>query len=185
NGFWAAKVHRHNPADTIVNDFPNDAGILYRVMSDSGFNSIVNRSCEDFPAPCDTTIGDRHTIFGSVCFAPSVDSVKFCQALVIHEAGYDSLKKRVEQARLDMRLALPGGCTYRPADVDGNGNWSLTDIVGLVNIVFKAAAKPTPLCRTDCNNSGGNPNLTDIVCLVNKVFKGAPNPPPSGECCKP
>ena len=75
-------------------------------------------------------------------------------------------------------------CTYRPGDVDGNGNWTLTDIVGLVNMVFKSATKPTPLCRTDCNASGGNPNLTDIVCLVNKVFKGAANPPIVGECCK-
>ena len=177
NGFWSAKVHRHNPADSVVMDFPNDAGILYRVMSDSGFNPI--------PKATDTMLADRHTIFGSVCFPSSAESISFCQALVIHEAGYDSLKGRVVQARLDMRLPLPGGCTYRPADVDGNGSWTLTDIVGLVNMVFKGTQKPTPLCRTDCNASGGNPNLTDIVCLVNKVFKGAANPPPSGECCKP
>jgi len=177
NGFWAAKVHRHNPNDSIVLGYPAEAGVLNRVMASSGFNPI--------PMGTDTLLADRHTIFASAKFSPSTDSVSFCQALVISELGYDSLKRNVEKARLDMKLPLPGGCTYRPADVDGNGNWTLTDIVGLVNMVFKGALKPTPLCRTDCNATGGNPNLTDIVCLVNKVFKGAANPPPSGVCCKP
>lgn len=74
-------------------------------------------------------------------------------------------------------------CTYKPGDVDGNRSWTLTDIVGLVNMVFKGAAKPTPLCRADANGSGGNPTLTDIVYLVNKVFKGGSNPVKSGVCC--
>lgn len=80
---------------------------------------------------------------------------------------------------------VPAGsvCTHRAGDVDGNGSWSLTDIVGLVNIVFKSATKPTPLCRADANGSGGNPTLTDIIYLVNKVFKSGPNPIKTGVCC--
>ncbi len=74
---------------------------------------------------------------------------------------------------------------YRPCDVDGNNSWTLTDIVGLVGMVYKGAPKPSPLCRADCNASGGSPTLSDIVYLVNKVFKGGPNPLPVGDCCKP
>jgi len=74
---------------------------------------------------------------------------------------------------------------YRPCDVDGNGNWTLIDVIGLVGMVFKGAAKPSPLCRADCNASGGSPTLTDIVYLVNKVFKGGPTPLLVGDCCKP
>ncbi len=74
-------------------------------------------------------------------------------------------------------------CTYKPGDVDGNGRWTLTDIIALVNIVFKGAAKPTPLCRTDANGTGGNPNLPDIIVLVNYVFKGGPAPVKIGVCC--
>ena len=74
-------------------------------------------------------------------------------------------------------------CTNKPGDVDGNRSWTLTDIVGLVNMVFKGAVKPTPLCRADANGTGGNPTLTDIVYLVNKVFKGGPNPLSIGVCC--
>ena len=76
-------------------------------------------------------------------------------------------------------------CCYKPGDVNGDGSWTLTDIVGLVNIVFRGATKPCPLCRADANGSGGNPNLTDVVKMVGKVFKSASNPPPIGVCCLP
>ncbi len=74
-------------------------------------------------------------------------------------------------------------CTSKSGDVNGSGTWTLTDIVGLVNIVFKGATKPTPLCRADANGTGGNPTITDVIYLVNKVFKGGPNPVPTGVCC--
>ncbi len=75
--------------------------------------------------------------------------------------------------------------SYKPCDVDGSGTWSLTDIIKLVGMVYKGGAKPSPLCRADCNASGSSPTLPDIVYLVNKVFKGGPNPLPVGECCLP
>ncbi len=80
---------------------------------------------------------------------------------------------------------VPAGpvCTDKAGDVNGSGTWTLTDIVGLVNIVFKGATKPTPLCRADANGTGGNPTITDVIYLVNKVFKGGPNPVPTGVCC--
>ncbi len=76
-------------------------------------------------------------------------------------------------------------CSDKPCDANGSGSWSLSDVIALVNIVYKGAVKPSPLCRADCNGTGGNPNLTDIIYLVNKVFKGGPNPLPVGECCLP
>jgi len=129
----------------------------------------------------DVTILTTHTVSDT-----SDDTIAYAIGLAVTTLGLDTMKKTVNEIRLNMALDTIKltTCTYRPADVDGNGNWTLTDIVGLVNMVFKSAAKPTPLCRTDCNATGGNPNLTDIVCLVNKVFKGAANPPIVGECCK-
>ncbi len=64
-------------------------------------------------------------------------------------------------------------------DANNNGAINLSDIIFLVNNVFKGGTAPNPLCLGDVNNSGGNPNLTDIIYLVNFVFKGgpAPNPP--------
>ncbi len=177
NGFWSAKVNRGSAQ---YGGPPWSGPDIYHQLSIPGFfpkDTLVD--------PEALLAKDRHIMWASVAFDTTKDTVTYCQALVITEMGYDSLKKNVEKARLDMRLPLPTGCTHRAADVDGNGSWTLTDIIGLVNIVFKGSPKPIPLCRTDCNGSGGNPNLSDIICLVNKVFKSGPNPVPVGVCCKP
>lgn len=73
-------------------------------------------------------------------------------------------------------------CDAKPGDVNGDRQYSLPDIVGEVNIVFKGSVKPTPSCRTDAN-ADKNTNLTDIIYLVNKIFKGGPSPIRVGVCC--
>jgi len=75
-------------------------------------------------------------------------------------------------------------CSAKPGDANSSGgNPNLTDIIYLVNYVFKGGLAPSPLCRGDANGSGGAPNLTDIIYLVNYVFKGGPAPIKSGVCC--
>lgn len=129
----------------------------------------------------DVTILTTHA-----CFSPSVDTFNYALGLSVSIVGWDTLKKAINEMRFAMALDTIKGtaCLAKPGDVDGNGSWTLTDIVALVGIVFKGAPKPTPWCRTDCNGTGGNPSLTDIVCLVMKVFKSGPNPVKIGECCK-
>ncbi len=73
-------------------------------------------------------------------------------------------------------------CGFRAGDVNGDGKYTLPDIISEVNIVFKGAAKPAPACRTDAN-ADDKSSLPDIIILVNKVFKGGPTPPPIGVCC--
>jgi len=75
-------------------------------------------------------------------------------------------------------------CTDKAGDANGSGGApNLTDIIYLVNYVFKGGPAPSPLCQGDANGSGGAPNLTDIIYLVNYVFKGGPAPINSGVCC--
>ena len=81
-------------------------------------------------------------------------------------------------------LADPVGCVAIPGDANASGgNPNLTDIIYLVNYVFKGGSAPSPLCRGDANGSSGNPNLTDIVYLIIYVFKGGPATLRSGVCC--
>jgi len=86
--------------------------------------------------------------------------------------GYHCLVHGGETGKVKVGLLKRG-------DVNNNGSINLTDIIALVNNVFKGGPAPNPLCLGDANNSGGNPNLTDIIYLVNFVFKSgpAPNPP--------
>ena len=64
-------------------------------------------------------------------------------------------------------------------DANGNGIINLSDIIYLVNYVFKGDTAPNPICLGDANNTGGSPNLSDIIFLVNFIFKGGPAPTPA------
>ncbi len=75
-------------------------------------------------------------------------------------------------------------CSAVAGDVNGSGNTpNLTDIVYLVNYVFKGGPAPNPLCQGDANGSKDTPNLADLVYLVNYVFKSGPAPVNSKVCC--
>src|SRR3990172_6189152 len=75
-------------------------------------------------------------------------------------------------------------CTSIAGDANGSGTTpNLTDLVYLVNYVFKGGPAPSPLCQGDANGSKDTPNLSDVVYLVNYVFKGGPAPVNSKVCC--
>ena len=177
NGFWSAKVHRNEEF------FPDDAKVIYRVISDSGFN------------PTDTTLPgtdslafkprDRHTQFASVCFDTTADTVVFAQALVVSDSGYNgTLIDAVKKARTRMKLPNPGGCSAKPGDINGDNKINLQDVIGTVNHLFKGAPKPVPACKGD-SNADNKINLQDVIYVVNFLFKGGPKPKPVDVCCIP
>ena len=61
-------------------------------------------------------------------------------------------------------------------DVNKDNKKNLTDIIYLVNYVFKGGPAPDPVDLGNVNCSSGAPNLTDIIYMVNYVFKGAKAP---------
>ncbi len=73
-------------------------------------------------------------------------------------------------------------CKWKPTDCSGDGALGLPDIICLVNVVFKGAAKPVPDCRGDFN-CDGRLMLPDIVAKVNYTFKGGRRPEICRECC--
>ena len=64
---------------------------------------------------------------------------------------------------------------YLCGDADGTRKINLTDIIYLVNYLFKGGPKPYPLESGDASGDG-KINLTDIIYLVNYLFKGGPAP---------
>lgn len=77
---------------------------------------------------------------------------------------------------------IPSLCIAKPGDATGDGNILLSDIVRIINFLFRGAAAPDPLCRGDANGSG-TILLSDIVYLVNFIFKSGPAPVKTGVCC--
>lgn len=73
-------------------------------------------------------------------------------------------------------------CTAKPGDANGDGIILLSDIVNLINFLFKSQPAPSPLCRGDANASGSI-LLSDVIYLVNFIFKSGPAPVKNGVCC--
>lgn len=73
-------------------------------------------------------------------------------------------------------------CTAKPGDVNADDTLSLSDIIVLVNHVFKGGTAPEPACRGDAN-ADTMLNLNDIIYLMNFVFRNGSYPIPSDVCC--
>lgn len=86
-----------------------------------------------------------------------------------------------------------------PGDANASGNYSLADIIAMVNYIFNKSGYPACgsndalcwlsglLCRGDWNGNG-TVTLGDVIGGVNYLFSkpGGPwNPVNSGSCCKP
>jgi len=61
-------------------------------------------------------------------------------------------------------------------DVNNDRVLTASDVIGLVNYVFKGGAKPYPFAGTGDVNCSGSVTSSDIIQLVNHVFKGGPAP---------
>jgi len=61
-------------------------------------------------------------------------------------------------------------------DVNKDKSRNLSDIIYLVNYIFKGGPAPNPPELGNVNCLGSTPNLADIIYMVNYVFKGGPTP---------
>ncbi len=59
---------------------------------------------------------------------------------------------------------------------------NITDLVYLVNILFKSWSIPGPTCLADVNGDSFV-SMADIIYLANHVFKRGPTPVQAGPCC--
>ncbi len=61
---------------------------------------------------------------------------------------------------------------YTPGDANGDEKITLSDIIYLVNYIFKEGApEPKPFYLSGDMNGDGQVNLADIIALVNYVFR--------------
>jgi len=121
------------------------------------FNILVNITSDCFTIPETTLTIIRVDTGGSHLSKPVtgelIDSVQFFEGSVY----------------------VPGLCVY--GDANANGAIGLSDIIYLVNYIFKGGIPPCPEKAGDANRNTFI-NLSDIVYLVNHVFKGGPAPCP-------
>jgi hypothetical protein len=62
----------------------------------------------------------------------------------------------------------------RSGDADNSGSIDISDVIYLINYLFKGGPAPV-LIAGDCNNDS-NVSVSDVVYLINYNFKGGPLP---------
>ena len=64
---------------------------------------------------------------------------------------------------------------FQPGDANNDGKINITDVIYLVNYLFKGGYAPYPSIRGDAN-CDGYVTVADVVYLINYLFKGGPPP---------
>lgn len=82
--------------------------------------------------------------------------------------GENQLSYWSNQEKVVVNLLMVG-------DVNRDGFIKLSDIIYLVNFIFKSGAPPNPQYLGDADGDS-NINLGDIIYLINYIFKGGPPP---------
>ncbi len=120
--------------------------------------------------------------FGWMSVTDTGDSLK------VNWSGRNYLNQEI----VSYSFAVPA-CLSRPGDADNSGDYTLGDIIRIVNYVFNMpGCSPRPLCwlgnlfcRGDWNNNG-TITLGDVIQAVNYVFNKPGGPwdaVPVGVCC--
>ena len=114
----------------------------------------------------------------SDCFVRADTTLTTIQVDKIHSRLSKSNGQLIDSVEFfDGSVYVPGLCVY--GDANANGTVNLSDIIYLVNYVFKGSIPPCPEKAGDANKNN-MVNLADIIFLVNHVFKGGPAPCPTG-----
>lgn len=176
----------YSPVNLVVTDPKLDSIGLDTAGArpDTVFNTILEGSTydttQDVSVPPD---GEKDVVV--TIPKPYVGEYKI--RVVPEDTGHYSLGIRIDgsdQVYLANNVVVPetsttfkySVLTTLRGDVNKDTKRNLTDIIYLVNYVFKGGPAPNPADLGNVNCSTGAPNLTDIIYLVNYVFKGGKPP---------
>ncbi|HVP37314.1 MAG TPA: M14 family zinc carboxypeptidase, partial [Terriglobales bacterium] len=151
---YGAKAIKNSSHIYNTGDF--ETGDLYRLASSPGY--LIEGSSTDLSSILTAK---------KVNLAPG-DSTKFDLALVSTKVSLDSLKASVRKAKSMVS-------TYSHGDANGDKKVTISDVVYIVNYLFKGGPAPIPFLAGDANCDGAV-TVTDVVYLINYLFKGGPGP---------
>lgn len=126
----------------------------------SGFNDAVDADLDGAPDSCDNCLGVSNSTQADFDSDLRGDACDGCPALVV-----------------------PGNGLLLPGDANGDAVLTSSDIIYMVNHLFKGQGAPVPVAMVGDNNCSGSLTSADIIVLLNHVFKSAP--PPCDMCAVP
>ena len=78
-----------------------------------------------------------------------------------------------QESMWSKRIRVAVGLDFIRGDTNSDENVSLSDIVFLINYLYKYGPSPEPLHSADTNYDG-DVSLSDIVYLISYLYKGGP-----------
>jgi hypothetical protein len=72
-------------------------------------------------------------------------------------------------------FSIVGVLKFLPGDVNNNAKIEITDVVYLINYIFREGPAPIPLEAGDANCNGVG-DIVDVVYLINYIFNSGPEP---------
>jgi len=149
------------------------SNLTFRVhASDMDGDSLILTAAN---LPANATLFDSGNGAGSFSFNPD-----FSQA-----GNYNVIFVASDMVLADtdsVAITVSDVCLAKSGDAKADGNIFLTDIVFIVNYLFRSGLAPNPICRGDANGNGAV-LLPDIVYLINYIFRAGPSPVNTAECC--
>ncbi len=158
----------------------DDSGKVYVTGCSDCYTKACDYTTICYSAPGDSTWVKRYNGTG--------DSTDIASAIAIDKNGNlylagTSIGSGSSYDYVTIKYNLqPHLCLAKPGDANGDNNLGLSDIVTIVNYLFKGQTAPSPLCRADVT-ADEKILLSDIVYLINFIFKSGPAPLKSKECC--
>jgi hypothetical protein len=150
-------VHGDGDLDVAAgnDDFPSaDTGAVLQIYANDGAGSLVDTAAY---------LADS---------LPNRDVQTFC----LGDFDADGTLDVIAAIYTTTLPVLSNRFVYTPGDTNDNGEITASDIIYLVNYVFKAGPDPLPVWRSGDANCDGSVTGADVIVLVNFVFKGGPTP---------
>jgi hypothetical protein len=108
-------------------------------------------------------VEDSVTVSVDTCFWPPSDRLAFVRSDAVLYVPRDNMPYEFSVSYA------------RTGDTNGDGIIDGSDIVYLVNYLFRSGQEPAPLSVGDCN-CDGSVNAGDVVFLISYLFRGGPAP---------
>jgi hypothetical protein len=100
------------------------------------------------------------------------DTVRWGFGVVESKTSLSDLQQKIEDLRHSAHADSAGCCLIEwPGDGNNSGSVTSSDVILLVNYIFKGGLCPLPCCANGDVNCTGSVTSADIIYLVNYVFK--------------